>query len=174
MSVLKVIEERKSTRGFKPDAVPEDKLELILKAGGEAPVGLAKYDLIHFTVIQDAAFLAGISDAATKGSEREGSDIYYGAKTVIVISAGQQPVPGLEYANAGAITQNFLLAATELGLGSVYVFGSVGGFAAAPELLKKAGIPEGFQVVSSVALGYPTEEVAAAPKVARNIAVNRV
>jgi nitroreductase len=174
MSILQTIEARKSTRGFKPDAVPGDKLDAILKAGGQAPVGLGKFDGIHFTVIHDKALLSEISDAATKGSEREGQDIYYGAPVVIVISSAAPPFPGLEFSNAGAITQTFLLAATALELGSVYIFGSVGGFAADPGLLAKAGIPDGFKVVSSVALGYAADETAAAPKVPRNIAVNTI
>ncbi|MDR3363434.1 MAG: nitroreductase family protein [Clostridiales Family XIII bacterium] len=174
MGVLEVIEARKSTRGFTAVPVPEDKLGAILKAGGEAPVGLGKYDAIHFTVIQNPGLIAAISDAATKGTEREGLDIYYGAGTVIVVSSAAQPAPGLEYSNAGAITQNFLLAATELGIDNVYIFGTVSGFANAPELLQKAGIPDGFKPVASVALGYAEDAAARVAKVPRSVAVNRV
>jgi nitroreductase len=70
--------------------------------------------------------------------------------------------------------QNFLLAATDLGIDSVYIFGVISVPPTETELLKELGIPEGFKPVSSVALGYATEEAAAAPKVPRNIPVNRV
>jgi hypothetical protein len=38
METLKAIEARKSTRGFKPDQIPDAALETILKAGAQAPV----------------------------------------------------------------------------------------------------------------------------------------
>jgi nitroreductase len=173
METLKAIEARKSTRGFKPDQIPDAALDTILKAGVQAPVGMGNFSSIHFTVIQDAAFLKKVSDAATKGTEREGKDIYYGAPTVIVISSAQQPVPELTFANAGAIVANLLLAATDIGIDNVYIFGSVGGFKNDPGLAAEAGIPEGYTPVSSVALGYATEEAAAAPKAPRDIPVNK-
>jgi nitroreductase len=173
METLKAIEARKSTRGFKPEQIPDAALEAVLAAGTQAPVGMAAFDSIHFTVIQDAALLKKISDAATKNTEREGQDIYYGAPTVIVVSSKEQPIPELAFANAGTIVENFLLAATDLGINSVYVFGSMMGFRNDPGLAAEAGIPEGYKPVSSAALGYATEEMAAAPKVTRDIAIYR-
>jgi nitroreductase len=174
METLQAIEARKSTRGFTPEQIPDSALETILKAGVQAPVGMGAFAGIHFTVIQDGAFLKKVSDATTKGTEREGQDIYYGAPTVIVVSSKEQPLPELTFANAGAIVENFLLAATDLGLGSVYVFGTVIGFKNDAGLAAEAGIPEGFTPVSSVALGYATEEAAAAPKVTRDIPVGKL
>jgi nitroreductase len=173
METLKAIETRKSTRGFKPDQIPEAAIETILKAGVEAPVGMAAFDSIHFAVVQDAELLKKISDAATKGTEREGQDIYYGAPTVMVISSKEQPLPELTFSNAGAITVSFLLAATDIGIDNVYVFGSIEGFKNGSGLLAEAGIPEGYTPVSSVALGYATEAIAAVPKVTRDIPVSR-
>jgi nitroreductase len=133
---------------------------------------MGNFSSIHFTVIQDTAFLNKVSDATTRGTEREGQDIYYGAPTVIVISSAKQPIPELTFANAGAITANLLLAATDLGIDNVYIFGSVMGFKNDPALVAEAGVPEGYTPVSSVALGYASEEAAAVPKVARDIPVN--
>ncbi|MDR1495502.1 MAG: nitroreductase family protein [Clostridiales Family XIII bacterium] len=173
METLKAIETRKSTRGFLPEQISDAALDTILKAGVEAPVGMGAFDSIHFAVIQDAALLRKISDAATKNTEREGQDIYYGAPTVVVISSTEQPMPELAFANAGTIVENFLLAATDIGIGNVYIFGSVMGFKNDPSLSVEAGIPEGYTPVSSVALGYATEEANAIPKVERNIPVSR-
>ncbi|MDR2162641.1 MAG: nitroreductase family protein [Clostridiales Family XIII bacterium] len=173
METLKAIESRKSTRGFKPDQIPEAALEAILKAGVEAPVGRAAFGNIHFAVVQDAALLKKISDAATKGTEREGQDIYYGAPTVIVVSSKEQSVPELTFSNAGAISGNFLLAATDIGVDNVYVFSCLRGFRNDPGLSAEAGIPEGYTPISSVALGYATEADAAVPKPPRDIPVSR-
>jgi nitroreductase len=167
---LKIIEQRKSTRGFKPEQISEEQLTTILKAGNEAPIGCAEFSGIHFTVVQNAELLKKISETV-KG---QGGDLFYGAPTVIVVSAGTQPFPGLELADAGCVVQNFLLAATDLGLGSVYIYSANGAFAADPSLIGELGIPEGFKPVSSVALGYANEETATAPKVARAISTNRI
>jgi nitroreductase len=171
---LVTIEKRKSTRGFKADQIPASALDAILKAGNEAPVGTGNFASLHFTVVQNADLLKKISEAATRGTPRAGTDIFYGAPTVIIVSSAAQPVPGLDLADAGAIVQNFLLAATDLGIDSVYIFGVISIPAAESELLKEIGIPEGFKPVSSAALGYATAAAAAAPKAPRSIPVNRV
>jgi nitroreductase len=174
METLKAIELRKSTRDFKPDPVPERDIDVLLKAANEAPVGMAAFDTVCLTVIQDRELMGRISKAATDGTEREGSDIYYGAPTLIVISALKSSPPMLQFANAACIVENLLLAATDLGLGNVYVFGTVEGFRKDESLLTAAEIPEGFAPASSVAIGYPTAQAEATPKAPRNIKINRV
>jgi nitroreductase len=132
------------------------------------------FNTIHFTVVQDAALIKSISEAATRDSERAGSDIFYGAPTVIIVSSAAQFAPGLDIADAAAIVENFLLAATDLGIGSVYIVGASRAIASDPELFQKVGIPQGFTPVSSAALGYATEAAASAPKPPRSIPVNWV
>jgi nitroreductase len=171
---LVTIEKRQSTRDFKPDQIPVAALDAILKAGNEAPVGTGNFDSLHFTVVQNADLIKKISVSATRGTPREGNDIFYGAPTVIIVSAAAQPVPGLDLADAGAIVQNFLLAATDLGIDSVYIFGVISIPPTDSELLTELGIPEGFKPVSSAALGYATAKAAATPKVPRNIPISRV
>jgi nitroreductase len=173
METIKAIAKRKSTRGFTPQQIPADALDTLLAAGCAAPVGMRAYDTLHLTVVQNAQLLQEISDAATKASGREGS-IYYGAPTVVIISSKKPAVPGIEYANAGCIAENILLAATDLGIANIYILGTVGGFAADPTLLAKAGIPDGFFPVSSVALGYPAEVSDDEKTLAITIGLNRV
>jgi nitroreductase len=171
---LSIIEKRKSIREFKPEQIPTEAIKTILKAGSEAPIGVGAFETIHFTVVQDAAIIKKISEAATRGTQRAGSDIFYGAPTIIIVSSAKQLAPGLEIADAGAIIENFLLAATDLGIGSVYVFGANKAIAADPELSRLVGIPDGFTPVSSAVLGYATEAAAGLPKPKRSISVNWV
>ncbi|MDR0885304.1 MAG: nitroreductase family protein [Clostridiales Family XIII bacterium] len=167
---LKTIEKRKSTREFKSDQIPADAVDTILKAGEQAPIGCAAFDAIHFTVVQDKALIDKIASAASNGER----DVFYGAPTVIIVSSGSQPFPGLDLADAGSIVQNFLLAATDIGIDSVYIYSANAAFAADPSLLAAAGIPDGFKPVSSVALGYGTDDAVATPKAPRSIKVNRI
>jgi nitroreductase len=171
---LTTIEKRKSIRAFKPEQIPAEAIETILKAGSEAPIAVGAFDTIHFTVVQDVEIIKRISEAATRGSQRAGSDIFYGAPTVIIVSSAKQIAPGIEIADAAAIVENFLLAATDIGIGSVYNFGANSAIAADPELLQLIGIPDGFKPVSSAALGYATDAAAGLPKPARSISVNWV
>jgi nitroreductase len=157
METMKAIAKRHSTRGFKPEQIPAAALGAILDAGCAAPVGMKAYDSMHLTVVQDRALLEKISAAAVKGSPREGTDIYYGAPAVIIISSRPQPMPGIDYANAGCIAENMLLAATDSGIDSVYVFGTVAGFKNDANLALEAEIPDSYAPVASVALGYAAE-----------------
>ena len=171
---LATIQKRKSTRGFKSEQIPAAALDTILKAGEAAPVGMGAFDTIHFTVVQNAELIKKISDAATRGTPRAGVDIFYGAPTLIIVSSAAQPFPGLDLVDAGGIIQNFLLAATDIGIDSVHILGTTAAFTADPELLQLVGIPEGFKVISSAIFGYATEAALAIPKPPRSIAVNRV
>jgi nitroreductase len=158
METLKAIAKRKSTRGFADRQIPGEALETILDAGCAAPVGMRAYDSMHITVAQDAALIKRISDAASKAGPRPGADIYYGAPTVIIISAKTPPAaPGIEQANAACIAENMLLAATDLGIDNIYILGTLFAFQQEPDLLKAAGIPDGFAPAASVALGYAAQ-----------------
>jgi nitroreductase len=57
--------------------------------------------------------------------------------------------------DVAAATENLMITATEMGLGTCWV----GGFKA-DEMTKLLGIPEGVQVLSMVAIGYPAQSPA--------------
>ncbi|GHU37634.1 nitroreductase [Clostridia bacterium] len=156
METLKAITLRKSTRGFKPDALSDKVVETIIKAGAAAPIGHGAFDSVHLTVVTNAELMKKISDAATKGTEREGGNIFYGAPLVVIVSSTKSPVPGLDYANVGCIIENMLVAATDINIANIYIYGTVFGFENAPELLAEAGIPDGYKPISSAAFGLPT------------------
>ena len=63
MNTLEAIAKRKSTRNYTPEQIPEEALEVILKAGFAAPVAMAKYDSLHITVVQTQQLLDKINQA---------------------------------------------------------------------------------------------------------------
>ena len=159
METLKAIAKRKSVRAFAPDQISEEALQTILAAGCAAPVGMGAYDTLHLTVIQNAALLKRISDAANAAYGRtEPTDIFFGAPTAIVISSSPTRRHGSEFANASCVAQNMLLTATDLGLGSIYLMSPTSACQAQPELVQAAGIPDGFFPAATVALGFSAEE----------------
>ncbi len=174
METLQAIAIRKSVRDFGPDQIPNDALDTILAAGCAAAVGHGERQEMHLTVVQDPQALAHIRHAAQECFGDPLRDIYYGAPTVVIISAGGLSVPELALANAGCIATNMMLAATDLGVGSVYVWGTVLAFREEPELAETVGLPDGFVPVASVALGHAARPDTGDAPAVRSIEMNRV
>lgn len=176
METLKAIAKRKSTRTFNPDRqISEEALQTILAAGCAAPVGHGEYGALHLTVVQDAEVLQVIRDTAMDCFRDPILDIYYGAPTVVIISTSHGSVPELDMANAGTIAENMMLAATELGVDNIYIWGTVLAFRSEPDLADEVDLPDGFEPIASVALGYAiTPDPSEKPMTTDVIKINRV
>jgi nitroreductase len=173
METLKAIAARRSVRAYKPGQIPEDALEKILLAANAAPVGMKAYNSIHLTVIKNTALQKKISDAAANAIGQPDFNVFYGAPAVILISSRIDPSSeGISYANSGCIAQNILLAATDLGIASVYVMSSIFAFKADASLLNEAGVPDGYIPLASVALGYSAEDAPAEERPERVFTLN--
>ena len=174
MNTLEAIAKRKSTRNYKPDAIPEEDLQKILKAGCAAPVAMARYDSLHITVVQTQGLLDRVNAATADMLEKlmgTRRNVDFGAKTLIFVSSTPIHRPGTESANVGIVVENMVLAATDLGIDSVILGGAPAAVAQDPVLLQDLGIPEGFTPILGIFLGYGAEET---PAKEHTIAVNRV
>ncbi|HHV12190.1 MAG TPA: nitroreductase [Clostridiales bacterium] len=167
MEMMETILKRQSVRAFTEEQIKESELETILRAGYASPIGGAKFESMHFTVIQNADFLKRFRVSAAEFVQKPDANPLYGAPTFIVVSSNA--VNPVAYANAGCVIENMCLAATELGLGSVYIYGCIAALNADQDLLKELGLPEGFTPVSGVILGYP-----AAPVQEREVPFGRI
>jgi nitroreductase len=78
----------------------------------------------------------------------------------------------IQYANVGCIIENMLLAATDLGVGNIYLWGAANVVAKIPELQRELGIPEGFTPVSSAALGFAAESGQEEKELGITLAIN--
>ena len=160
MNTLDAINARHSTRGFSDRQISDADLEAILFAGGQAAVGGADFKSLKLYVVQDPALLRDIDEASAK--RRPGTHPLYGAPTLVVLASKESILPSIEFTNAGCIIQNMMVAATDLGVDSIYLWMSMYGINDDPELVKRLGFPEGFTCVGTMALGYAAKEV---PKV---------
>lgn len=157
MELLKAIASRHSQRSYKADQISDQALETILSAGSAAPVSMRAYADMHITVVQNKEMLARISEATAKVFGQQGMKPFYGAPTLIIVSAlPNEKSIGVGYANAGCIIENMLLAATDMGLGSVYLMAFTFGLNSDKTLLSDLGIPQGFVPVSGLVVGYPS------------------
>lgn len=174
MNTLEAIAKRVSVRSYKPEQIPEEALQTILKAGMAAPVGSGAYDTLHLTVVQDMDILNEIGDAVTELVAKvlgRRMNKNFGAPTMIVVSAKQGHMPGMEMANAATVLENMALAATDLGIDNIIWGGAAAVIAQGPELRAKLQIPEGFNPTLVVSFGYAAMDE---PAKQHTITVNRV
>lgn len=159
MEFSEAVFSRCSCRGYTDEPVSAEQLDAVLAAGNAAPVGMGAYHTVHLTVIRSKAFLSSLSGATREFMKRDG-DPLYGAPVLVLVSAKPAMPPTIEFQNTGAIMENMLLAATDLGLGSVYLMGAVAALRTKPELMGQLPIPEGFVPIAAAALGHPAQPAA--------------
>ena len=152
MNTLDAIKARHSTRGFSDWQIPDADLEKILFAGGQAAVGGADFKSLKLYAVQDPELLKAIDESSAK--MRPGSHPLYGAPTLVVLASKESILKSIEFTNAGCVIQNMMVAATDLGIDSIYLWMSMYGINNDPEIVKKLGFPEGFTCVGTMALGY--------------------
>lgn len=173
MELMKAIAIRKSTRSYKSEQISDEALDTILKAGYVAPVGMGAYNTLHLTVIQNLNLLDNITKISQEVFSNPKMNPFYGAPTVILISSKpNEKAPAIGIANASCIIENMSLAATDLGIGSVYLLGFVFAISKNEELLKELNLPEGFAPAAAIALGYPTEPLTTEKELKQTIETN--
>ena len=155
--VLDAISERRSIRGYKPDQITKEQLDIILKAGEEAP-SARNMQPWHFTAVQNKDLLKEINDEANKQMNREAAtDIFYGAPTVIFLSSDPDAHPWTRL-DCGIAVENMALAAHAIGLGSVIIGICYMAFHDEKEeyFNKLLKFPEKYTFAVSIAIGAPT------------------
>lgn len=145
MELFDVINKRFSNRKFLEKQIGNEDLDRILKAGMQAPVGRGRYEDIHITVIQDKNLLDEINKLVDRS-------VFYNAPTLVIISA-KDDGHGLDKENSACVAMNMLLAATDLGLASIYL-NLVIGLIKNSDILNKLNLPLGFVPIVGVGLGY--------------------
>ena len=147
--VLKAIKERRSINRFKPDDVPEDKLEAILEAGRAAP-SWTNTQPWKFIVVKNPETRRKLTELALTvtgiGIKEAPVDI------VIVVDPKADPYHHIE--DGAAATQNMSLAAHSLGLGSFWVGVPEKGVST-DRIKKLLGIPKSHRVISILPVGIP-------------------
>ena len=152
---IKNILERRSVRKFSDKEIPGEELELIIKAGLYAPSAMNKQTW-KFTVLTDSGDIQELAKAIAKQLDRADYDMY--KPTALIIPSNERESKFGRDDNACAL-QNIFLAASSLGIGSVWI-NQLHGICDEPEiraLLDKYGIPADHIVFGMAALGYSAE-----------------
>ncbi len=169
MEFRDVLLSRKSCREYVDMKVEKEKLDQVVTSGSLAPLGMPRMGKPHLTVITDPGTLKALGYIS--GPDR---DAIYGAPALIVVSCPDVPRPGLSRMNAACVVEMMSLAATDLGLANIYLYGVTMGLSKNEEMMKKIGIPEGYIPLSRLALGYSKEGVAQCKEFAEVLEKNEI
>lgn len=166
--VLAVIKRRRSIRAFLPKQIEREKVDAIVEAGLYAPNGGDQE--WHFTVVRNAdklealnrlskqhASTCGLPWLESLGKDENFHSVYH-APTVILVSSN--PNSYTAESDTSAATENILLAAESLDIGSCWGYFVTQAFQTTegPAIAKELGIPEGHRIYTSVMLGYKAGE----------------
>lgn len=151
MEFLELAKKRYSVRQYLDKPVEEEKLQKVLEVGRVAPTG-ANRQPQRILVVQSKEARAKVDEAAR----------LYGAPVVLVICAQVDEAWVRKYdgkniadIDAAIVTDHMMLEATQQGLGSLWVCWFK------PDVLRQAlDIPEGWEPVNLLALGYADGEPA--------------
>jgi nitroreductase len=181
MNTLDAIAQRRSIRKFKPDPVPDELVTTILKTATQAPSGKNRQPW-HFVVVNEPDQRAEMVrvmresiDRVEKREENVGSGRWTAAVmeqapvTVFVFNSCAERDPDkpfweldwniVDVQSIGGAIQTMLLAAQELGLGTLWICDV---FYAYNELCDWLG--QAHQLVAAVSLGYAAEAPDARPR----------
>ncbi len=160
---LKVLENRRSCRNFKPDMITDEELNAVIKAGTYAASGMGKQSPIIIAVTNPEKIKEfSKANAAIMGADM---DPFYGAPVILVVLANKA-VPTYKY-DGTLVMGNLMNAAESLGLGSIWIHRAKEEFESdfGKNILKELGIEGDYEGIGHCALGYRAETAkAAAPR----------
>ena len=147
MEALEAIKGRRSIRKYQSKAIPGEVLNQVLEAGRWAP-SASNFQPWKFVVVKNDKAKEELARTATYGSFL--TDAPVAIAVVIDPWSSNHPVE-----DGAAATQNMLLAAHALGLGSCWI----GSYNSAYENRAKSilGVPDDRRLLSLISLGYPAE-----------------
>lgn len=148
MDTIDAIKIRRSVREFKDKPIPKEMIEKIIDCGRLAPTA-RKEEPWEFIAITDKRELAEIADITDHGK------FIKDAACAIAVCCRDTKY----YLEDGcAATENILIAASAMEIGSCWVAGDKKPYREKMLIFLKA--PQGYRLVSIIALGYPARKQA--------------
>ncbi len=174
MEFEKVLKRRVSCRSYLNGEVTKEQLQKIVDAAQIAPTALADYTKTHITVVSNKQLLDDIRSSCMF-PKKDGTlgDPTYGVSALIILSATGPSEDSIEYCNIGCAIENMLLQATDMGLGSIFLWGYIKKLKEQPELIERLNIPKGYTILSSIGIGISANEFSER-EIKQNIKVNWV
>lgn len=163
-AVVENIMSRRSIRNYKEKPVERALVEEVMKCGINAPSGQNKQSW-EVCIVDDPAFQNEIKAAmAATGNERA-AGCFYNAPVWLFIARDKSY--DFSTIDCGLLSQNIMLSANSLGLGTVCLGSPVRFILTSPDkdrILSKLGFSDGYELCICIAMGYPNETPAAKPR----------
>lgn len=174
-AVVEAIMNRRSIRAYKPEQIDQAQLDTIIQCGINAPSALNKQSW-EVRVIQNADLLAAINNRfveKAKGKTLQGSaakaqepgfSVFHGAPTLIIVARDKSN--SYSAVDCGLFAQNILLSAQSMNIGTC-VIGNMASILNDPgskEFLEAMQMPDSYEVVFGIAIGYKNESPEAKPR----------
>ena len=173
-NTLEFFTSRRSTRKYKTEAVPEEKLNQIVEAGRFAPSG-GNCQSTHFIVIKNKEILTELAELVqhefakmevTPGLyksivnsinlSKSGNYVFHYNAPVLIVTANQKDY-GNNIADCACALENMMLMTNALDLGSCWI-NQLKWLNENPvilEFMKKLGMDDTERVYGALAVGYP-------------------
>ena len=152
MKVMEAILKRRSIRRFTNQPIAKEDIYSLLHAAMMAPTGRNCQEW-EFVVVRNKETFKKMMHVHPYAKMLEQAD----CALVVCGNTQREHAPGYWMADCGAATQNILLAATSLGIGSVWlgVYPNEERMAGVAKIL---GLPDHVKPLNIIALGYPDEK----------------
>jgi nitroreductase len=159
------IKSRRSVRCYSKEPVLKEQIEAILEAGVWAPTAMGR-EPWRFIIVEDEKLISYVSDetkvavqqmrpAVADRYKTKEDIICYNAPVLVLVCAEKDPQwNNLNLVDSALAVQNMFLKAYELGLGTCYM-GFVSLLNSKPDILRKIGVPENYDLMVPFILGHP-------------------
>lgn len=163
--VIENIMTRRSIRKYKDGPVARETMDKILECGINAPSGMNRQSW-EIRVIDNPETAAKFKEAMVKSNTDVKPEMvegcFRGAPTLVFIA--NDPSYDFSPIDCGLLSENIMLSAWSLGVGSVCLGSPIRFLAKSPEATQMLGFSEGYTPIICIGLGYPDESPEAKPR----------
>lgn len=163
--VIENIMARRSIRKYKAEPVSRETMDTILMCGINAPNGMNRQSW-EVRVVDKPEVMAEIKEqmkAANPDVKPEMIEgCFRGAPTMVFVA--NDPAYDFSAIDCGLLSENIMLSAWSLGVGSVCLGSPVRFLMNSPQAMDRLGFSEGYTPIICIGLGYPDESPEAKPR----------
>lgn len=163
--VIETIMARRSIRKYKAEPVKRETMDMILKCGINAPNGLNKQSW-EVRVLDNPETIQKLQDHMVAANPEMNPEMvrscFRGAPTLVLVA--NDSVYDFSPIDCGLLTENIVLSAWSLGVGSVCLASPIRFICNSPEAMAMLGFSEGYTPIICVGLGYADETPEAKPR----------
>lgn len=163
--VIENIMARRSIRKYKAEPVSRATMDTILMCGINAPNGMNRQSW-EVRVVDKPEVMAEIKEYMKTANPDVKPEMiegcFRGAPTMVFVA--NDPAYDFSAIDCGLLSENIMLSAWSLGVGSVCLGSPVRFLLNSPEAMTRLGFSEGYRPIICIGLGYPDESPEAKPR----------